>query len=660
MVSKRKKRSAEDALLSLASAAEGRTLVATSGSRSSFQTLVLEQQLSQMQSELEHERSMRKLDEKRARQKIERLEKQIELSESVAQEATSTLEDYRETSEARIKSLRESQDQTLQKLRECEIKLLHQEEDEEMEAGENESVMVKFYKEKCENLQRELEQQEENEEDLKKKIERLQEEFKALKSSSIATVPPPPLSPKAAKILEEAPPDLMKELHRIRVALAESQRKERQLQYKVTNVESRNQRLIQEREELRTLSERLPAVQKQLDDISAKYAKMEAEHDAWQDFGRSLRSMLKISSSLHQGPPDISVVESALAKERSQVTSVEAQTRTLQDERTRLKERLETKDNVIRDLERNMVTAKRDIASLEQKVKELQANVEKSQMQQDVYKREAENLRELVKTFDDLPLASAAESKARDVVKSPILDTSKRTLQISLATTKEELQIAQTESERLRKELSENTSELERVKEKFGKLKEALQAERAKAADSEQRANEAEALAGKGSFNPEKSRVVHFTETPLVEALKEEIKVLKRQVEAGKGPKSSSKAAHHNPDKLNQRLKENFKEQIALFREGVYLMTGYKVDMLPNTDRPTFRVRSVYSASEQDHLMLKWPKSSDVSSLDILNTDFAKILSGTPSYQYMTKYHSLPAFLASVQLSLFENTTQIV
>lgn len=142
-----------------------------------------------------------------------------------------------------------------------------------------------------------------------------------------------------------------------------------------------------------------------------------------------------------------------------------------------------------------------------------------------------------------------------------------------------------------------------------------------------------------------------------MEALKEEIQVLKRQLDAAKGSKSSQ-SAHHNPDKVNQRLKENFREQIALFREGVYLMTGFKIDMLPNTDRPTFRVRSLYSASEKDHLMLKWPKTPNVSSLDILNTDFAKALTETSSYQYMTKFNSLPCFLASVQLSLFENTTQ--
>lgn len=36
-------------------------------------------------------------------------------------------------------------------------------------------------------------------------------------------------------------------------------------------------------------------------------------------------------------------------------------------------------------------------------------------------------------------------------------------------------------------------------------------------------------------------------------------------------------AANVDPNKLNQRLKEMFKEKIATFRESVYLLTGYKV-----------------------------------------------------------------------------------
>lgn len=93
-------------------------------------------------------------------------------------------------------------------------------------------------------------------------------------------------------------------------------------------------------------------------------------------------------------------------------------------------------------------------------------------------------------------------------------------------------------------------------------------------------------------------------------------------------------------------------------------MTGFKVDMIPTSDsgRPTFRLRSVFAEQEEDHLLLQWPRGQDkseVTALDILNTDFAKALAKTPAYEYMTKFHSLPAFLASCQLSLFENQTMV-
>ena len=119
-----------------------------------------------------------------------------------------------------------------------------------------------------------------------------------------------------------------------------------------------------------------------------------------------------------------------------------------------------------------------------------------------------------------------------------------------------------------------------------------------------------------------------------------------------------------DPDKLHQRLKQSFKEQIGLFREGVYLMTGYKIDMLPGVDRPTFRVRSMYAGQEEDHLMLKWPKlkpseGESVTSLDLLGTEWATALSHTDSFAYMTKFNSLPAFLASVQLAEFEKQTMM-
>ena len=545
LVSKRTKRSAEDASLGTLATRTG--VSNSSNIRSSFQTLVLEQQVNQLQAELEHERSMRMLDDKKARQTIELLEKQVELSETVAQDAKTTLEDYRRTSEDRIRSLRAAQDQTMQRLRECEIKLLDYDEDED--ARETESSMVDLYKGKTEHLETLLEQQKENEEDLRGQLEKLQEELHQMKSKTMVIEP----SPQIEKLLEEAPPDIMKELHRIRMNYAECQRKERQLQRKNTDLEQRNRRLIQEREELRIASLRLPVVEEELHQVHGKYAKVEAEHAAWQEFGRSLRAILKLPPQ--EGLLDISFVERAMAQSRPQVSSVSAQSQTWAEERQILRSRLDSKDTTIRELEKNLRETTREKTLLEQQQKDFQTEVEKTKAQLEICKREADNLRELVQTFDGLPLASAAESKNADVLKSPKLDTSKRTLQISLDSVKDELRLSRAENERLKKEIAANTAEIDRVKEKFGKLKEALQAEKAKTAEAEQRANEAEALAGKGSFNPDHSRVVHLTDTPLVEALKEEIKVLKRQVEASKGSKSSSKVAHHNLDKLNQRLK---------------------------------------------------------------------------------------------------------
>ena len=62
-------------------------------------------------------------------------------------------------------------------------------------------------------------------------------------------------------------------------------------------------------------------------------------------------------------------------------------------------------------------------------------------------------------------------------------------------------------------------------------------------------------------------------------ALKDEISVLKKQIEVLNGNHKTSKkyTSDVDPNKLHQRLKQSFKEQISRFREAVYLMTGYKV-----------------------------------------------------------------------------------
>jgi hypothetical protein len=65
--------------------------------------------------------------------------------------------------------------------------------------------------------------------------------------------------------------------------------------------------------------------------------------------------------------------------------------------------------------------------------------------------------------------------------------------------------------------------------------------------------------------------------------------------------------------KMNQRLKEMFKERITAFREAVYLLTGYKIDLYsaePSTSGgsgslPRLRLRSMYSEKADDCLLFQ-------------------------------------------------------
>jgi hypothetical protein len=80
----------------------------------------------------------------------------------------------------------------------------------------------------------------------------------------------------------------------------------------------------------------------------------------------------------------------------------------------------------------------------------------------------------------------------------------------------------------------------------------------------------------------------------VIQRLKDELRSTKAQIteqaqkiianEVGQASKSNNTASSStavasvvDPNKLNQRLKEMFREKITAFREAVYLLTGFKV-----------------------------------------------------------------------------------
>lgn len=108
-------------------------------------------------------------------------------------------------------------------------------------------------------------------------------------------------------------------------------------------------------------------------------------------------------------------------------------------------------------------------------------------------------------------------------------------------------------------------------------------------------------------------------------------------------------------EKKLQRFKEIFKKKVATFKEAVYLLTGYKLDLRENgASRPTdIELKSVYAESSEDCIRFQLIDGR----LDLIETEFVKGLSGS-ILPYLTTFHSIPAFLATVTLDLFGRTTQ--
>ncbi len=147
---------------------------------------------------------------------------------------------------------------------------------------------------------------------------------------------------------------------------------------------------------------------------------------------------------------------------------------------------------------------------------------------------------------------------------------------------------------------------------------------------------------------------------PLDEALREESNSSssssssRRRRTAKISGKSSGKVQEEevDKDKVNQRLKEKFKERIATFRNAIYLLTGYKIDMTTEGDVPQLRLRSMYSEQENDDLVFQWNKEG----LQLMETPFAKHLD-RKIFTYLSTCNSIPAFLSNLTLELFEKRT---
>jgi len=676
---------------------------------------------------------MRQIDTKRLTQTESRLRRQLSLTAEEADEARSVLEEVRTRSERDVKKAREARRDALRRLAAAEARVVELESN--VDDDSDETRLLRADNERLRNALAAVEEEAGGlRVELEAKIEEAaasmdgivpKKEEKGTNTTTTTTSGGGGAARSASTGSTAQPSDLRSttsELNRTRIKLADAERSKRQLNRKLKSVQDVADTAVRHKEEARSTRVRLERVEAELTELRKEREESRAVEGRWADFREDILGTLGVNDDeSYDGSSDDEVdvvMAAATTTSRNtppEVSAIVRRVRSLQDrlqrserDLTKARADLETTKKIASAAERRSDDAaaselamKRRLTNAETKADRIDLELRKLQAQEDVWKRENGSLRSLLETYEraethppnthspkKAPGAGAAAAVSGDEDGPTVrgLRTSLSSAQERIKLLTEEGSTLKTEANAAKKESEDAKTELARVKDKFGKLRDALFKERETAERAEERAAKAEVLAGKGSFDPESTRVLHLKQNPLMDAVRAKYeseidalrKALEEKNESSAGSTSLSSAAKtplpgktpHPPQsgldaqKLHRRLKESFREQIGKFREGVYLLTGFKIDMIADTAPIRFKVRSVFAEREEDHLVFAWPKmpkgeEHNVTMLDLLDTPQAQLLTQDPSFEYMTKYKSLPAFMANVQLDLFAKQTLI-
>lgn len=102
-----------------------------------------------------------------------------------------------------------------------------------------------------------------------------------------------------------------------------------------------------------------------------------------------------------------------------------------------------------------------------------------------------------------------------------------------------------------------------------------------------------------------------------------------------------------------QHYKELYRVASLEYRDVIYLLFGYRVDRIGNNN---YRISSTYADSEDEYLNFRL---NEVGELDMLESTYSNTLTDLVS-NYLVGQSSMPAFLSSLTLELFNRSTVTV
>eukprot|EP01134_Creolimax_fragrantissima_P001295 CFRG1295T1 len=120
-----------------------------------------------------------------------------------------------------------------------------------------------------------------------------------------------------------------------------------------------------------------------------------------------------------------------------------------------------------------------------------------------------------------------------------------------------------------------------------------------------------------------------------------------KMMDENRGLREQLKTATNRNNVIKQMFSKNFDQ----FREVVFTLFGFKIDM---DELHRYKLRSLYADSPDDYLLFKGSDGS--GRVDLLETEYSNQMSGKIE-AYLGTCRSIPAFLSSITLDLFQNQT---
>jgi chromosome segregation ATPase len=108
-------------------------------------------------------------------------------------------------------------------------------------------------------------------------------------------------------------------------------------------------------------------------------------------------------------------------------------------------------------------------------------------------------------------------------------------------------------------------------------------------------------------------------------------------------------------NKLNERIKQMFRTKAKEFREAVYLLLGWRIDLASEN---VYRMQSMYAEHEQDLLTFRYdPDGNSSGSMSLLESDYVASRLDPDLLRFLERTGSIPAFLCALTQQLFEKQT---